>query len=294
MRFWKKLYKSLLFPNTVLMLILTPVIIAFLVYSMVYMGTDSVISIISYVLSAYTLTVWCIKAPRIARFFKGLKNENKLALRWQNDERLRINVSLYGSLAFNVAYAILQLGLGFLHSSFWFCSLAIYYICLAVMRFFLVRYTRKYKAQENMIRELVRYRACAWVFLFLNLILSVLVFFMVYFNRTFVHHEITTIALAAYTFTAFTVAIVNMVKYKKYNSPVYSASKAIGFTSACVSILTLESTMLNTFGSNENVGFNQLMLALTGALISVTLICMGIYMIVKSTKELKEIKNGTK
>ena len=294
MRFWKKLYKALLFPNTVLMLVLTPIIVAFLVYSMVCIGTESVISIISYILSAYALTVWCIKVPRIAHFFKDFKDENKLVLRWQRDERLRVNVSLYGSLAFNVAYAILQLGLGFLHSSFWFCSLAIYYICLAVMRFFLVRYTRKYKAQENMIRELVRYRACAWVFLFLNLILSVLVFFMVYFNRTFVHHEITTIALAAYTFTAFVVAIVNMIKYKKYNSPVYSASKAISFTSACVSILTLESTMLNTFGSNENVGFNQLMLALTGALISVTLICMGIYMIVKSTKELKEIKNGTK
>ena len=294
MRFWKKLYKALLFPNTVLMLILTPIIVAFLVYSMAHIGTESVISIISYILSAYALTVWCIKAPRIAHFFKEFKDENKLALRWQRDERLRVNVSLYGSLAFNAAYAILQLGLGLLHSSFWFCSLAIYYICLAVMRFSLVRYTRKYRAQENMIRELVRYRACAWVFLFLNLILSVLVFFMVYFNRTFVHHEITTIALAAYTFTAFVAAIVNMVKYKKYNSPVYSASKAIGFTSACVSILTLESTMLNTFGSKENVGFNQLMLALTGALISVTLICMGIYMIVKSTKELKEIKNGTK
>ncbi|MBQ8145923.1 MAG: hypothetical protein IJ039_03995 [Clostridia bacterium] len=297
MQWLKRLCKALLFPHIAVLLLLTPFVTALLVYSMVYKGTEYVISIISYVLSAYTLTVWCIKIPHLIRFFKSFKKENKYAQMWLNDEGLRVNVSLYGSLLFNVAYAIFQLGLGFFHSSFWFCSLAIYYICLAAMRFFLLRYTRKYKAQKDMITEFVRYRACAWVFLFLNLILSIIVFFMVYFNRTFVHSEITTIAMAAYTFTAFTVAIVNMVKYKQYNSPVYSASHSISFTAACVSILTLESTMLNTFGDEAQESFRQLMLALTGALISITLVLMGIYMIVKATKELKilrrNINNGT-
>ena len=82
----------------------------------------------------------------------------------------------------------------------------------------------------------------------MNLALALIIFFMVYWNRTFNHHEITTIAMAAYTFTALTMAIINIIKYKKYNSPVYSASKAISLASACVSMLTLESTMLTTFG----------------------------------------------
>ena len=72
-------------------------------------------------------------------------------------------------------------------------------------------------------------------------------------NRTFHHHEITTIALAAYTFTSLTFAIINTVKYRKYHSPVYSASKAISLASACVSLLTLESTMLTTFGNETEV-----------------------------------------
>ena len=245
---WKKIYKTLLFPHAAIMIVLTPISIAFLVYSMVFLGTESVAAIVSYVLAAYTLTVWCMKIPNIIRFFRTFKNENKYARRWLDDPQLRVKVTLYGSLAWNAVYAVFQLWLGFYHHTFWYYSLAGYYISLAVMRFFLARYAGKNKPGERMLSELVRYRACGWIFLVMNLALSLIIFFMVYWNRTFNHHEITTIAMAAYTFTALATAIINIVKYRKYNSPVYSASKAISLAAACVSMLTLESTMLTTFG----------------------------------------------
>ena len=40
---------------------------------------------------------------------------------------------------------------------------------------------------------------------------------IVYLNKTFIHHEITTITIAAYTFTSLTFAIINFIKYKKYD-----------------------------------------------------------------------------
>ena len=288
---WKKLGKALLFPHIAIMIILVPIATVFLVYSMVFLGTESVAAIISYVLSAYTLTVWCFKIPYLIKFFKTFKNENKYARIWQDDTRLRVNVSLYGTLIYNTAYALLQLGMGFWHHTFWFYSLAGYYICLAVMRFFLARYTIKHKPGEKMREELIRYLLCGWIFLAMNIALSLMVFFMVYWNRTFRHHEITTIALAAYTFTAFTVAIINMVKYRKCNSPVYSASKAISFASACVSMLTLEATMLTTFGDGSMDDITRkILLGCTGGVISVFVVVMAIYMIRQSSKKLKEIK----
>ena len=78
-----------------------------------------------------------------------------------------------------------------------------------------------------MLQELKKYRACGIIFLIMNLTLALIIFFMVYWNRTFHHHEITTIALAAYTFTSLTFAIINIFKYRRLGSPVYSASKAI-------------------------------------------------------------------
>ncbi len=289
---WKKIGKALLFPHIAIMIILLPIATVFLVYSMVFLGTESVIAIISYVLSFYTLMVWCLKVPQLIRFFKTFKNDNKYVKLWRDDTRLRVNVSLYGTLFYNTAYALLQLGMGFWHHTFWFYSLAGYYILLAVMRFFLVLHTSRYKPGEKMLMELRKYRACGIVFLLMNLTLAVMIFFMVYWNRTFHHHEITTIALAAYTFTSFTFAIINMVKYRKYNSPVYSASKAISMASACVSMLTLESTMLTTFGDGTMTMTGQrILLGASGGAISVFIIAMALQMILQGTKKIKQLKN---
>lgn len=294
---WKKLGKALLYPNTVLMILLVPVATALLVVSMVFVGTESAIAYVSYVLAAYTLTVWCMRIPDVIRFFKRFKEENKYAQKWLNDTRLRVNVSLYGSFVWNALYGVFQLWLGIYHHTFWFSSLGAYYICLGVMRFFLVRHTKKYAPGERMRTELIKYRACGWVFLVMNLALALIIFFMIYWNRTFQHHMITAIAMAAYTFTSFSMAIVNVVKYKKYNSPVFSASKAISFAAACVSMLTLTSTMLTTFSDETmDVLTQKMMLGSVGAAVSGVVVTMAIYMIVQSTKKLKkintEVQNG--
>lgn len=292
---FKKIGKALLFPHIAVMLILVPVATVYLVYSMVFLGTESIAAIVSYVLAAYTLTVWCFKTPFLIRFFKTFKNENKYARIWRNDLALRVNVSLYGTLIYNTAYALLQLGMGFWHRSYWFYSLAGYYVSLAVMRFFLLRYTSKHQPGEKMLDELTKYRACGIILLVMNLALALMIFFMVYWNRTFHHHEITTIALAAYTFTSLTRAIINIIKYRKYNSPVYSASKAISLASACVSMLILESTMLTTFGAETmSLTERRILLGVSGGVISAFIIAIAVYMIAQATKKIRLRKTRKK
>ncbi len=288
----KKLGKALLFPHIAIMILLVPLATVLLVGSMVFVGTESVIAYISYVLAAYTLTVWCFKLPYLIKFFKTFKDENKYARRWQDDTRLRVNVSLYGLLAWNALYGIFQLWLGFYHHTFWFYSLGAYYICLGVMRFFLARHTTRYAPGERMQTELKKYRACGIVFLVMNLALALIIFFMVYWNRTFKHHMITAIAMAAYTFAALATAIINVIKYRKYNSPVFSASKAISLAAALVSMLTLESTMLTTFGDGTmTVVAQKWMLGATGGVISALIVAAAIYMIVIGTKKLGQLKS---
>ena len=101
---------------------------------------------------------------------------------------------------------------------------------------------------------------------------------------------ITTIAIAAYTFFTFTFAIINLVRYKKYKSPVYSSAKTISLIAGAVSMLTLETTMLTTFGTTEGPLFNQIMLTLTGVAVIAFAITMAIIMIVKGHKKLKVLK----
>lgn len=288
---WRKLGKTIFFPHIAVLLLLLPAATALLIYAMVLIGTHSPLAYVSYALSAYTLVIWCIRIPSIVVFIQGMKEENKYVRRWLTDTHLRVTVSLYGSLLWNTAYAAFQLLLGITNHSAWFYSLAGYYICLAVMRFFLLRYTRRYMPGERAKEELRRFRACGVVFLIMNLALSGMIFFMVFFDRTVRHHEITTIATAAYTFITLALAIRNVIKYSKYGSPVYTAAKVISFAAACVSMLTLESSMLSTFQSGTmTVVQRRALLGFTGGIVSTLIIGMAVYMISQGTKKLKQLK----
>ena len=286
---WKKLGLKLLYPHIAVIICLLPISVACLVLSLIYLDSTSPIAIIAYLLSFYELLVICFRMPKIINFFKKFKNQNKYMQKWFSDVHLRMNVSLYGSLIWNVAFAVFQLVLGIYHNSLWFYSMFAYYVMLGVMRFFLFKHTRKYKANEQAEIEVKKYIASGWLLLFMNLALAVIVFFIVYWNRTFNHHMITTIAMAAYTFFTFTFAIINFVKFRKYKSPVYMAAKTITLIAGAVSMLTLETTMLTTFGANESPLFNQLMLSFTGLAVIGLAITVAIIMIVKGNKSLKNL-----
>lgn len=288
--FLKRLGRALLFPHVAVLLLLLPVSGALLIYAMLLLAESDPVRIGSYVLAFYTLTVWCARVPRMMRFVQAVKRENKYVRIWLEDPRLRMNVTVSGSVLWNGAYGAFQLVLGIYHKSPWFYSMAAYYCSLAVMRFFLVRYTLRYRPGEKILQELKQYRACGWAFLVLNIALSGVMLYMVRENRTLRHHQITTIAMAAYTFAAMTIAIVNVIKYRRYNSPVMSASRAVSLAAACTSMFTLENTMLATFSSADMPQQAKgLILKLSGGAISVFIIVMALYMILEGSRKMKYI-----
>lgn len=69
---WRKIGKALLFPHIAVMIVLLPIAVVFLIYSMVFLGTRSLISIISYVLAFYVLVIWCFKIPHLIGFFQNI------------------------------------------------------------------------------------------------------------------------------------------------------------------------------------------------------------------------------
>lgn len=286
---FKRILHALLYPHGAIFIILVPLSAVMTVCSLVFLQEEySAFSYVSYAISAYTLTALCLKMPTLIRFFQGVKSNNRYVRRWLTDASLRVKVSLYMSLAVNTGYALFQLFLGFTNHTFWYYSLAVYYLLLAFMRFFLLRDVRSYVAAgDDPISEWKRYRFCGVVLLCLNLALAVIVFFMTYWGREFTHHAVVTIALAAYTFGALTSAIIGAVRARRYNSPLYSAARAVSLAAAAVSMLTLESAMLKAFGTETDVAFRRQMTILTGLAICAFVLMMALYMICRAGKQLK-------
>lgn len=278
--------RRLFFPHGALFLLLLPLSLSLLVYSLGSGQAAAWIQYPSYLLSAYTLAALCCKLPALIRFWKRLNRENKLLAAYNSSARLRMNLSLYAALVLNSLYAVFQFCLGLHQRTLWYFAMAAYYLILAVMRYSLLLYSIEHRPGENRREELRRYRFCGIILLGINLVLAVMVFRITWKKPAFAQNEIVCIAMAAFTFTAFIQAFVNMIRYRRYKSPVFSAAKVIGFTSAMVSMLTLETAMLAAFGQGED-GFAQVMTGLTGGAVVLAVLLLAVHMITKSTRGLK-------
>ena len=292
MQDWKDTGKKLLFPPVWVILLLVIISTAALVTVFINGWEMTLLAYVSYALSAYAFTVLCILFWKVfPGYYKSVKcrlHKNKYIDRYMTDAVFKTNVGLYSSLGINLVYVVVNAVSGYIYQTHWFGVFAIYYAIIAIMRFLLVRYVAKHPIGSDRMRELRRARLCAWILMTVNLALSGAVLMMVFFNRGFQYQGILIYVIALYTFYSTTTAIIDMVKYRKYKSPVMSITKIIKLTSALFSMLFLETAMFAQFGADTSPETKRLMIMLTGAGISITVAAMAVYMIVRTSKEIKE------
>ena len=121
----------------------------------------------------------------------------------------------------------------------------------------------------------------------MSFVLSGVVYLSLTNNVSVKHQEIFMITIATYTFYKVVLAIVNTVKIRKENSLLLSTIRNISCADAAVSILSLQRSMLVSFGE---MGHDRIymMNALTGAGVFIVIIALGISMIVKSSKKISK------
>lgn len=291
---WKRFVKKLLFPPFWIILLLVVVSAAALVAVFVKGLETSPVAYISYVFAFYTLCVLCIFCyTTLPGYWKSGKEKiyaNKLANRYLTDAAFKTHVNLYRSLAINLLYVAVNAIAAVAFSTNWFGLFAVYYAILAIMRFLLIRYVSKNKIGASHLGELQRARLCAYILLTVNLALSGAVLMMVYFHRGFDYQGILIYVMALYTFYTTTTAIMDMVKYRRYGSPIMSMSKVIKMAAALVSMLSLETAMFSQFGGEMSIENQRIMIMATGAGIAAIVVSMAIYMIVRTTKEIRSLK----
>lgn len=292
---WKRLGRKLLFLPGWLMIVLTLLSAAVLAVVFVKGWETHPAASATYVLAFYTLTVDCIFCsltfPRWYRAAKKKICDTKYGGRYMTDVTFKTHVSLYLSLGVNILYAAMNALSGWYYHTAWFGILAAYYILLAVMRFLLLRFVNKNGIGRDRVPEYRRSRLCGILLLFINLTLSGAVLMILYQNRGYEYHGILIYVMAAYTFYTTIHAIVSILKYRKYKSPVMSSAKIISLSSALVSMLALETAMISQFGADNSPEFRQIMVALTGAGVSIVVVTMSVYMIVRATKEIRRLQD---
>ena len=207
--------------------------------------------------------------------------------RIKRDAHFRIKTFLFLSFVFNVAYSIFLLIVSQIYSSKWFFVMSIYYGLLSSARIFILTQINPEKELRSKITTM---RACGYFLLLINIVVSSMMFILIYGNTIIKHHEITVITLATYTFSSLSFAIISSLKQLKQNNHVYSCAKIISLTSASVSLATLTNTMLATFGE-DNLLLRSIVLPILCGAITLFIIVSAFLMVYKATLDLRKLKN---
>ncbi len=292
---WKSLGKKLLF-LPLWLIILLAVISAISLVLVFANGMDThPVAYVVYVISFYSLTVLCVYSvivlPKQYQYIKQAAYSNRWSHRYLTDAVFRNHISLYKSLGINLLYIAFNIASGVWYHTRWFYILAGYYTILAVMRFLLVRYIRRNEIGKDIYKEWKRARVCACILTLINLSLSAAVLMMMYQNKGFIYHGVMIYIMAMYTFYITTIAIVNLIKYRKHNSPIMMTTKMITLAAALVSVLSLETAMLTAFGADTSIETKRILIAATGAGICAIVTAMSSYMIVRSTKAIQSMND---
>ena len=188
----------------------------------------------------------------------------------------------------NLLYAVFKLFAGIHYASFWYGADAIFYIILSVVQFLMLRHMRK--KEESLANEYRQYRFCGSFLFALNAALTGVVYQVVKQDMGYHYPGLMVYAAATYAFFCLTLAIINIVKYRKLNSPVLSAVKALRLARALVAIFALQTAMLTAFGSDASSTFKTLMKSLTGGGVCIMIFGIAVFMVVRANKNLRTLK----
>lgn len=250
------------------------------------------VGIIVYVLAAASLVAVCMCIYRDLR--KGIIEKLLLTIkktsygaRFLEDYTFRTILTTLPIFLINVVYTVYNGVIGVMNQSAWFITMAVYYSLLGIMRYFAVNTERKTSRMENpkliRKRELSVIRTDGILLLLLNLALSGVVLLTIAKGTAKTHSEIMVISIAAYTFYKITMAVINMVKVRKMQSPILITIRNIGVADALVSMLTLQTTMLASFQGTSSIDANR-MNGITGLAVCILIALLGVSMIYYASK----------
>lgn len=289
----KEKLKKIIFPHKLLIFLLCNISAVGLIWVFISGIEKQPIAFGVYTLSAFTLVTVCARIPGIVKWWKAKLYENKYTNMYLSDPDLRMRISMHMSLLIAFAFASFKVILGFVYNSKWFFAMAGYNMILSLMRFILVHQLRKKdlsEYQEKVLR-LQSYRACGWLMMVLNVAVSVLMFMVIVQKQTIQYSMIVAIGLAAFTFFCFTRAIINFIKYRKHNNPIYAAVKRIDMVKAIVSVFTLQVAMLTTFqGQGEELDVRFLNIC-TSIVVVVAINTIGALMIAGAKGDFRQLEN---
>lgn len=197
-----------------------------------------------------------------------------------SNEYYRVILSSVITFIFNLFYAIYHGILGIINLSLWLMTMCAFYGILATVRFSAILYGRRKENTTSRDREKFVMKVTGLLLIILSFVLLAVIYIGLSQNVATRYGEITMITIATYTFYKIAIAVIKFFKQHKNPSPLLKALRSITYAEVSASLLTLQRSMLVSFGS---IDYTQarLMNTITGSCVFLFVFILGIYTLLK-------------
>lgn len=187
------------------------------------------------------------------------------------------------ALTCNAAFTLYHGVLGILQVSLWLLAMCAFYAILSAMRFCAVLCAHGGGARNEEAARFVM-KVCGGLLILLSAVLGGVNFLSLRENIATKYGEITMITIAAYTFYKITLAAIRGARRRGGAGTLPTVLRRIGYAEVAASVLTLQRSMLVSFGAMAEKDIH-LMNAMTGGGVCLFILLLGISMVAQTGKK---------
>ena len=238
---------------------------------------------------AYAVYLAVKAVPRIRRALIRLADRFPFLRRRIHDYGARTVLVAACAFAFNAAFAVYEIVSACLYGSALHGTLALYYIGLGGARLAVLLYGRGQGGEEaKHVRKLTACRLCGILLVALDVLVVIgAVTQMIMQREIAASGTVAVIVSAVYTFTKLILAIVNLVKAKRYHDPAVQALRGVSAADALMALFSLETAMLAAFGGGQALGLQQILL---GSAVCTLIAAIGAVLWIRAQLRLKDAR----
>lgn len=217
------------------------------------------------------------------RFTKKLVRIFPFCEKFIVNKKARTELMLRLGLMINVGYAIYNMLTGAFYRSVWFGAVAIYYLMLCTVKFFLL--LRGFDPKGDRRRALKDMRISGILLIFLNLTISLLIYRMIVTDSVHLYGRSVIIVAAGYTLFRIAAAIADRLGARGGFDPTIFTARGLSLSVALMSLFSLQTSLLDRL--MESGRLRQGLNTLTGSAVAVIVLIIGIRTVMRANKELK-------
>ena len=210
-----------------------------------------------------------------------------------NSEKGRARYILWFGFFFNLIYSVWGFFTGVFYRSAWMLSVAVYYILLCLLKFFMIRADLRFRESDKGAKARLRafecYKRCGYLLGLLSITMVGIVIFIISRDESAKYSGVVFWIMGGYTAIRLGVSFYNLFRLKNIDDPLLSASKSLGISVTLMSVFSLTTALLARFCADTAV--RRSIIASVGFSVSVAVIMVAAYMISRGRKKLHKTMN---